>query len=89
MADDPRRQSNTLGTSAFALAVPNGRTTQVFMDLRDNSATDDKEPFVPIGRVLLGTDVADRLYSGYGETSGSGIRAGRQEPLFDQAMPIS
>jgi hypothetical protein len=29
-------------------------------------------------------EVADRLYSGYGETSGSGIRAGKQQPLFDK-----
>ena len=84
IADDPRRQSNTRGTVAFAFAVPNGRTTQVFINLRDNSPTHDKEPFVPIGRVLLGMDVADRLYSVYGETSGSGIRAGKQQPLFDQ-----
>jgi cyclophilin family peptidyl-prolyl cis-trans isomerase len=81
--DDPRRQSNTRGMVAFAFAVPNGRTTQVFIDLRDNSATHDAEPFVPIGRVIEGMDVADRLYSGYGETSGGGIRAGKQDPLFN------
>jgi homoserine O-acetyltransferase len=28
-------------------------------------------------------DVADRLNAEYGETSGGGIRAGRQQPLFD------
>jgi hypothetical protein len=27
-------------------------------------------------------EVADALYSGYGDTSGGGIRAGRQDPLF-------
>jgi len=82
--DDPRRQSNTRGTVAFAFAVPNGRATQVFIHLRDNSATHDAEPFVPIGRVTEGMDVADRLYSGYGETSGSGIRAGKQDVLFKE-----
>jgi peptidyl-prolyl cis-trans isomerase A (cyclophilin A) len=81
--DDPRRQSNTRGTVAFAFAVPNGRTTQVFINLRDNSPTHDVEPFVPIGRVTEGMDVADRLYSGYGEKSGSGIRAGKQDALFE------
>jgi homoserine O-acetyltransferase len=80
--DEPRRESNTRGTVAFAFAIPNGRTTQVFINLRDNSATHDAEPFVPIGRVIEGMDVADRLYSGYGETSGSGIRAGKQDVLF-------
>jgi homoserine O-acetyltransferase len=68
---------------AFAFAVPNGRTTQVFIELRDNSATHDPEPFVPIGKVIEGMDVADRLYSGYVETSGGGIRAGKQDALFN------
>jgi cyclophilin family peptidyl-prolyl cis-trans isomerase len=80
--DDPRRVSNTRGTVAFAFAVPNGRTTQVFINLRDNSPTHDAEPFVPIGRVIEGMDVADHLYSGYAETSGGGIRAGKQDALF-------
>ena len=80
--DDPRRVSNTRGTVAFAFAVRNGRATQVFINLRDNSKAHDAEPFVPIGRVTEGMDVADRLYSGYGETSGGGIRAGKQGALF-------
>jgi peptidyl-prolyl cis-trans isomerase A (cyclophilin A) len=80
--DDPRRESNVRGTVAFAFAVPAGRTTQVFINLRDNSATHDPEPFVPFGKVIAGMDVADALYSEYGETAGGGIRAGRQELLF-------
>ncbi len=84
IADEPRRLSNTRGTLAYAFAVPNGRTTQVFFNTRDNSETHDKEPFVPFGRVVEGLDVMDSLYSEYGETSGGGIRAGRQAPLFDE-----
>ncbi|HKW28384.1 MAG TPA: peptidylprolyl isomerase [Verrucomicrobiae bacterium] len=80
--DDPRRESNVRGTVAFAFAVPNGRTTQVFINLRDNSATHDPESFVPFGRVIAGMDVAEALNSEYGEAAGSGIRAGKQEPLF-------
>jgi cyclophilin family peptidyl-prolyl cis-trans isomerase len=37
--DDPRKQSNVRGTVAFAFAVPNGRTTQVFVNLRSTCAT--------------------------------------------------
>ena len=33
--DEPRRVENVRGTVAFAFAVPNGRTTQVFINLRD------------------------------------------------------
>ena len=82
--DDPRMESNTRGTLAFAFAVPNGRTTQVFFNPVDNSATHDKEPFVPFARVVGGLDVLDALYSEYGESSGGGIRAGKQGPLFEQ-----
>ena len=81
--DDPRMQSNVRGTVAFAFAVPNGRSTQVYIALTDLSATQDVQGFAPIGRVVEGMDVAAALNSEYGETSGGGIRAGRQQPLFD------
>ncbi len=81
--DDPFvQQSNVRGTIAFAFAVPNGRTTQVFINTRDNSATHDKEPFVVFGRVTQGLDVVDAWYSAYAETSGGGIRAGHQDAAF-------
>jgi peptidyl-prolyl cis-trans isomerase A (cyclophilin A) len=82
--DDPAGQSNVRGTVAFAFAVPNGRTTQLFINLRDNSATHDREPFVPIGKVVEGMEVADKLYADYGESAGGGIRGGQQQRLFDE-----
>ena len=80
--DDPFREQNVRGTVAFAWAVPNGRTTQVFINLRDNRDTHDKEPFVPFGRVIEGMEVADAWFDGYGEAAGGGIRAGKQDPVF-------
>jgi homoserine O-acetyltransferase len=80
--DDPRVLSNVRGTVAFAFKSPNGRATQVFINLRDNSAAFDAEPFVPFARVIEGIEVADALYAGYGEQAGGGIRAGKQEPVF-------
>jgi peptidyl-prolyl cis-trans isomerase A (cyclophilin A) len=86
--DDPfKNESNVRGTVAFAFAVPNGRTTQVFINLQDNSVTHDKEPFVVFGRVVEGMEVADALYKGYGEEAGSGIRSGKQGPLFERGNP--
>jgi peptidyl-prolyl cis-trans isomerase A (cyclophilin A) len=82
--DDPFRESNVRGTVAFAFAVKNGRATQVFVNLVDNRATHDKEPFVPFGRIVQGMDVVDALYAGYGESALGGIRAGRQDPLFER-----
>jgi cyclophilin family peptidyl-prolyl cis-trans isomerase len=81
--DDLRRESNVRGTVAYAFAVANGRTTQVFINLRDNSTTHDTEPFVPFGRVIEGMDVADKLNAEYGESAGGGIRAGKQGQLFE------
>jgi len=82
LADDPRRESNVRGMVAFAWAVPNGRSTQIFISLGDNSASLDAQGFAPFARVVEGMDVADRLYAAYGEAIG-GIRAGRQDVVFD------
>jgi homoserine O-acetyltransferase len=80
--DDPPKQSNRRGRVAFAFAAPNGRTTQVFISLRDNSDL-DAQGFAPFGEVVGGMDAADALSTEYGERSGGGIRAGKQQPLFD------
>ena len=82
LKDDPFRESNVRGTVAFAFAVPNGRTTQIFFNLRDNSPTHDKEPFTPFGKVLAGLELVDNVNAEYGEGPG-GIRAGKQDPYFD------
>jgi cyclophilin family peptidyl-prolyl cis-trans isomerase len=81
--DDPRKQSNVRGMVAFAFAVPNGRTTQVYIALKDLSDPQDAQGFVPFGRIVEGMDVADALNSEYGENAGGGIRAGKQQPVFD------
>jgi cyclophilin family peptidyl-prolyl cis-trans isomerase len=81
IADDPLRESNTRGSVSYAMTGPNARTTQLFVNLGDNSRL-DAEGFAPIGRVLAGMDVVDTLYSGYGEESGGGMRGGKQQKLF-------
>jgi peptidyl-prolyl cis-trans isomerase A (cyclophilin A) len=80
--DDPRVLSNERGTVAYAFKDPNGRTTQIFINLRDNSEKHDVEPFAPFARVVEGMEVADALYAEYGEQAGGGIRAGKQDPVF-------
>jgi len=82
IGDDPPKQSNRRGMVAFAFAVPNGRATQVFVSLGDNTNLDE-QGFAPFGQVASGMDVADMLNSEYGESSGGGIRAGKQQPLLD------
>ncbi len=83
IADDALVQSNRRGFVAFANTGPGTRSTQVFINLGDNSAQNDREAgFAPFGEVVRGMDVAERLYAGYGEGSGGGMRAGGQDGMF-------
>jgi peptidyl-prolyl cis-trans isomerase A (cyclophilin A) len=64
--DDSVQGSNLRGTVSFAAAGPDSRTTQLFINLVDNTRLDSMG-FAPIGRVVEGMAVVDALYSGYGE----------------------
>jgi cyclophilin family peptidyl-prolyl cis-trans isomerase len=81
--DDPVRASNTRGTFAYAMTGPDARTTQIYINTSDQ-LQQDALGFAPFGKVVEGMDVVDKLYSGYGETSGSGMRAGKQGRLFEE-----
>ena len=65
--DDPVKQSNVRGFVTFAqTSQPNSRTTQVFVNFRDNSRLDATR-FAPFGQVVQGMRVLDSIYSAYGE----------------------
>ena len=64
--DDPVRHGNTRGTISFASRGPNTRTTQLFINMRDNSPY-DRLGFAPFGEVTSGIEVVDSIYSGYEE----------------------
>jgi homoserine O-acetyltransferase len=81
--DDPVKQSNTRGFVSYAMTGSDTRSTQLFISLADNSRL-DAQGFAPIGSVVEGMDVVDKLYSGYGETSGGGMRGGKQQKLFEE-----
>lgn len=75
--DDPVVGSNEVGTVTFATSGPNARTTQFFINFRDNRRLDGMG-FAPFGRVL-DLEPALKLYDGYGEgpPAGSGPQQGR------------
>jgi peptidyl-prolyl cis-trans isomerase A (cyclophilin A) len=79
--DDSVRHSNVRGTVSYAMTGPGERTTQLFVNLADNARL-DAEGFAPVGVVAEGMDVVDRLYAGYGESAGGGMRGGKQDPIF-------
>ena len=64
--DDPVRQSNRRGFITYAMAGPDTRTSQLFINFGDNSAL-DRQGFPPFGRVVSGMNVVDALNDEYGE----------------------
>ncbi|HSB10379.1 MAG TPA: peptidylprolyl isomerase [Blastocatellia bacterium] len=80
--DDPVRQSNARGFVGYAMTGPDTRTTQLYINLTDNSRL-DADGFAPIAKVIAGMEIVDRLYSGYGEDAGGGMRAGKQGKIFE------
>jgi peptidyl-prolyl cis-trans isomerase A (cyclophilin A) len=66
LPDDPVKQSNVAGTLTYATAGPRTRSTQLFINLRNNPDL-DKQGFAPLGKVISGMDVVTSLYNAYGD----------------------
>ena len=64
--DDPVKGSNKEGTISFAMAGPGTRTSQVFVNLSDNTRLDSMG-FAPVAQVVEGMDVVHSFHGGYGE----------------------
>jgi peptidyl-prolyl cis-trans isomerase A (cyclophilin A) len=75
--DDPVKQSNKRGYITFATAGPNTRTSQVFINYKDNDNLDGMG-FAPFGKVTTGMKTVDALYGDYGEGAPGG--AGPSQP---------
>jgi peptidyl-prolyl cis-trans isomerase A (cyclophilin A) len=71
LPDDPVTQSNKRGMVTFATAGPNTRSSQFFINYRDNASL-DLQGFSPFGSVVNGMKVVDALYGGYGEGAPNG-----------------
>jgi len=65
--DDPVKESNQRGYVTFAMGGVDTRTTQIFINYRNNSNLDGGG-FAPFGRVIEGMNVVDSLFKEYADT---------------------
>jgi peptidyl-prolyl cis-trans isomerase A (cyclophilin A) len=84
--DDRVTQSNKRGTLTFATAGPNTRTTQIFINYSDNAGLDG-QGFSPFGQITEGLEVADKFFSGYGESPDQGRITAFGKAYLDKSFP--
>jgi peptidyl-prolyl cis-trans isomerase A (cyclophilin A) len=87
--DDPVTQSNKKGFITFATSGPNTRTTQVFINLQDNTRL-DQMGFAPFGVVEgEGMKVVEMFYDQYGDDAGpdQGKIEKQGKPYIDKGWP--
>jgi peptidyl-prolyl cis-trans isomerase A (cyclophilin A) len=80
LRDDKVTQSNARGTITYAMAGPNTRTTQLFINFGNNASLNG-QGFAPFGKVVEGMDVVDKIYSGYGDMPAMGGRGPDPEKI--------
>jgi peptidyl-prolyl cis-trans isomerase A (cyclophilin A) len=72
ITDDPVTQSNKRGYLTYAKSnAPNSRTTQVFINFKDNAFL-DPQGFAPFGQVVSGMEVVDKINAEYREQPDQG-----------------
>jgi peptidyl-prolyl cis-trans isomerase A (cyclophilin A) len=86
LADDPVKQSNTVGMVTYATAGPNTRTTQLFINLGNNLPLDG-QGFAPFGKVISGMDAVMKIYSGYGQTPEQSLIEGQGNTYLQSQFP--
>ena len=69
--DDPVKQTNAPGTLVFATAGPGTRTSQLFINLANNSFLDG-QGFSPIGKIVEGMENVEKINGEYGERPDQG-----------------
>lgn len=87
LKDEPVKQSNLAGTVTFAKSsMPNSRTTQIFINLKDNKALDGMG-FAPFGKVIEGMDVVRTINPQYGESPDQGMIQSAGNTYLEKHFP--
>lgn len=87
IADDPVIASNVPGTLCFATAGPNTRTTQLFINLGDNSRSLDRQGFAVFGEVTEGMQAVESITSEYGQQPVQGQIGARGNEYLEKEFP--
>jgi peptidyl-prolyl cis-trans isomerase A (cyclophilin A) len=86
IADDPVKESNKRGSIVFATSGKNSRTTQLFINFKDN-ANLDSMGFSPFGNVLGdGMKIVDRIFK-VGEAPDQGQIQSRGNQYLKREFP--
>ena len=85
ITDDPVKESNKRGFVSFATSGQDSRTTQMFINFRDNTNLDGMG-FSPFAKVVSGMDVVDRIFK-VGERPNQGMIQSRGNAYLKKDFP--
>ena len=83
----PGHPTELAGHAGLRAAGANTRTTQLFINLADNTRSLGPQGFAPFGKVIQGMDVVLNLYSGYGESPNQGLIQAQGKAYLDKSFP--
>jgi peptidyl-prolyl cis-trans isomerase A (cyclophilin A) len=87
--DDRVIQTNKRGTVAYGMlgGVPNSRSTQFFINKKDENTYLDGYKFAPFGEVVAGMEFVDMIYGGYGEPDVQGEMTAHGDAIVKSQYP--